>query len=380
MGQQYCGRIVGKFASTKIEQMKLLEKYTSKNLKLENRIVMAPMTRSRADNEEHLANDLMQNYYSQRATAGLIISEGINLSKDSVGYINVPGLYTEKQTESWKNVTTAVHASGGKIFAQLWHVGRVSHPDFHEGKAPLAPSAVNPETQSYTYDGFKDTVTPQEMTLEDIKQTVQDFANAAENAMKAGFDGVEIHGANGYLFHQFFALTSNKREDNYGGSIENRGRFLFEVLDAVIEKIPVEKVGLRLSPDFDGVFGMKKDDETTEMFEYLVKKLNDYDLAYLHFSGFAGQDDDPLKSILQTADHYRKIYKGTFMINGGFKKDTAHKAIEDGVADLVSFGVPFIGNPDLVQRFAVDAPLNEADQNTFYTPGAKGYTDYHFLK
>ena len=360
--------------------MKLLEKYNSENLKLENRIAMAPMTRSRADKEGNLANDLIQTYYSQRSSAGLIITEGINVSKDSVGYINVPGLYAEKQTESWKNVTSAVHENGGKIFAQLWHVGRVSHPDFHEGKAPLAPSAVNPETQSYTYEGFKDTVTPQGMTLEDIKLTVQDFANAAENAIKAGFDGVEIHGANAYLFHQFFALTSNKREDNYGGSIENRGRFLFEVLDAVIEKIPVEKIGLRLSPDFDGVFGMKKDEQTTEMFEYLVNKLNDYDLAYLHFSGFADEDEDPLKSILKTANHYRKIYKGIFMINGGFKKETANKAIEDGFADLVSFGVPFIANPDLVERFAFNAPLNQPDQNTFYTPGAKGYTDYPTLK
>ncbi|MEC5156245.1 N-ethylmaleimide reductase [Chryseobacterium sp. MP_3.2] len=302
------------------------------------------------------------------------------MSKDSVGYINVPGIYTQKQTESWKNVTTAVHVNGGKIFAQLWHVGRVSHPDFHDGKLPLAPSAVNPDTQSYTYNGFKDTVTPQQMTVEDIKQTVKDFVNAAENAMKAGFDGIEIHGANGYLFQQFFALCSNKRNDKYGGSIENRGRFLFEVLNAVGEKVPFSKIGLRLSPDCDGLFGMKKDDETTEMFEYLVNKLNDYDLSYLHFSGFAGKDDDPLKTVLETAEHYRKIYNGTFMINGGFTKETANKALEHDLADLISFGVPFIGNPDLVQRFAVDAPLNEADQDTFYTPGAKGYTDYHTLK
>lgn len=360
--------------------MKLLEKFTSKNLNLANRIVMAPMTRSRADNQEHLANDLMQEYYSERATAGLIISEGINVSKESVGYINVPALYTDQQTESWKNITSAVHSKGGKIFAQLWHVGRVSHPDFHKGELPLAPSAVNPGTQSYTYEGFKDTVTPQAMTVTEIKQTVADFAHAAENAVKAGFDGIEIHGANGYLFQQFFALTSNKRDDQYGGSIENRGRFLFEVLDAVIDKIPVEKVALRLSPDFDGVFGMKKDDQTTEMFEYLVTKLNDYDLAYLHFSGFADQDEDPLKSILETARHYRNIYDGIFMINGGFKKDTANKAIEEGFADLVSFGVSYIGNPDLVQRFAVDAPLNQPDQSTFYTPGAKGYVDYQTLK
>ena len=360
--------------------MKLLEKFTSQNLQLENSVVMAPMTRSRADNEGKIANDLIQNYYSQRATAGLIISEGINVSPESVGYINVPGLYTDEQTESWKNVTTAVHANGGKIFAQLWHVGRVSHPDFHNGNAPKAPSAVNPDTQSYTYEGFKDTVTPQEMTVEDIKQTVKDFVTAAKNAMTAGFDGVEIHAANGYLFHQFFGKTSNKRNDNYGGSIENRGRFLFEVLDAVGAQIPFSKVGVRLSPDLDGLFGMVKDDETQEMFEYLAGKLNDYDLSYLHFSGFTEEGDHSQKTIFHTAKHYREIYNGTFIINGGFLKESAEIALEEDIADLVSFGVPYISNPDLVARFAVDAPLNPADQDTFYTPGAKGYTDYHTLK
>lgn len=360
--------------------MKLLEKYTSKNLQLENRIVMAPMTRSRADNNGHIANDLMQTYYSQRATAGLIITEGINVSKESVGYINVPGLYTEEQTESWKKVTTAVHTEGGKIFAQLWHVGRISHPDFHDGKLPLAPSAVNPDSQAYTYTGFKDTVTPKEMTLEDIQRTTEDFMKAAENAIEAGFDGVEIHAANGYLFHQFFAKTSNKRNDSYGGSIENRGRFLFDVLDAVSKKVAIEKVSVRLAPDLDGLFGMVKDDETQQMFEYLVNKLNNYDLAYLHFSGFTEKGDHPQKKIFETAKHYREIYKGTFMINGGFLKESANKALEENLADLISFGVPFIANPDLVQRFAVDAPLNNPDPETFYTPGAKGYSDYHSLK
>lgn len=360
--------------------MKILEKYNSKNLKLENRIAMAPMTRSRADNEESVANDLIETYYEQRSSAGLIITEGVNVSKESVGYINVPGLYSEAQTESWKKVTTGVHALNGKIFSQLWHVGRISHPDFHNGKLPLAPSAINPETQSYTYNGFKDTVAPKEMSVEEIQQTVKDFVNAAENAIKAGFDGVEVHGANGYLFQQFFALCSNERKDNYGGSIENRARFLFEVLDAMGEKVPFEKIGLRLSPDCDGLFGMRKDAETTEIFGYIVKKLNSYDLAYLHFSGFAGKGEMPQKEILETAKHYRAIYEGTFMINGGFDKESAEKALENNLADLISFGVPFIANPDLVQRFAVDAPLNNPDQDTFYTPGPKGYTDYHSLK
>lgn len=359
--------------------MKLLERYTSRNLELENRVVMAPMTRSRADNEGKLATDMIETYYKQRSSAGLIITEGVNISKESVGYINVPGLYTKEQTESWKKVTETVHAEGGTIFAQLWHVGRVSHPDFHDGNLPMAPSAVNPETQSYTYEGFKDTVTPQAMTQEDISRTISDYATAAENAIEAGFDGVEIHAANGYLLQQFFALTSNERSDEYGGSIENRGRILFQVLDAVGEKIPFNKVGLRLSPDFDGVFGMKKDEQTTEMFDYLIEKLNNYDLAYLHLSGFPSQQENPQQAIIDTAKHYREIYKGVFMINGGFLRDTANQAIENGYADLVSIGIPYIANPDLVERFAVDAPLNQADSDTFYVPGAKGYTDYPAL-
>ncbi|MFC6268089.1 alkene reductase [Frigoriflavimonas asaccharolytica] len=360
--------------------MKILEKYSSDKLQLENRIAMAPMTRSRADNENHLANELMQTYYTQRASAGLIITEGINISTESVGYINVPGIYTDEQTESWKKITNAVHEKGGKIFAQLWHVGRISHPDFHNGNLPLAPSAVNPDSQSYTYNGFKDTVAPKAMTLEDIKRTTEDFVKAAENAIKAGFDGIEIHAANGYLFHQFFALTSNKREDEYGGSIENRGRILFEVLDAIGKKVSFDKIGLRLAPDLDGIFGMVKDEETQEMFEYLVNKVNDYNLAYLHFSGFTEKGDHPQKAIFEIAKHYRGIYKGTFMINGGFLKDTANKALEENLADLISIGVPYIANPDLVERFAVDAPLNQADPDTFYVPGAKGYTDYPALK
>lgn len=239
----------------------------NKNIKLKNRVVMAPMTRSRADNDEKKPTDELQGiYYEQRASAGLIITEGSQVSERAVGYINTPGIHTQAQVEGWKRVTKRVHDKGGKIFIQLWHVGRMSHPDFHGGELPLSSSAINPNEQSYTQDGFKDTVTPKEMTKEDIKTTVEDFKNAAKNAVEAGFDGVEIHSSNGYLFHQFFNGTSNKRTDEYGGSHENKARFFFEVLDAVKEVIPEEKIGARFNPSLNGVFGMTMDEDTIPTF------------------------------------------------------------------------------------------------------------------
>ena len=241
----------------------LLQPYTMGDLKLPNRVVMAPMTRSRANNPEKKPNkDKHPIYYKQRASAGLIITEGSQVSERAVGYIHTPGIHTEAQVEGWKEVTKAVHEANGRIFIQLWHVGRMSHPDFHNGTLPHAPSAINPNAQSFTPEGFKDTVTPKEMTVTDIKQTVQDFANAAKNAMKAGFDGIEIHGSNGYLFHQFFNATSNKRTDDYGGSIENRSCFLFEVIDAIKEVMPENRIGLRMNPSLHGIFGMELDEET----------------------------------------------------------------------------------------------------------------------
>ena len=227
----------------------LLQPYSMGDLELPNRMVMAPMTRSRADNPEKKPTaDKHVIYYTQRASAGLIITEGSQVSEKAVGYIHTPGIHSQEQVEGWKEVTKSVHDAGGRIFIQLWHVGRISHPDFHNGDLPHAPSAINPNAQSFTPEGFKDTVTPKEMTVADIKQTVQDFANAAKNAMEAGFDGVEIHSSNGYLFHQFFNGTSNKRTDDYGGSIENRARFLFEVLDAMKQVMPENRIGLRIEP------------------------------------------------------------------------------------------------------------------------------------
>ena len=349
----------------------------NKNIKLKNRVVMAPMTRSRAVNDEKKPTDELQGvYYEQRASAGLIITEGSQVSERAVGYVNTPGIHTKAQVEGWKKVTKRVHDKGGKIFIQLWHVGRMSHPDFHNGELPLAPSAINPNAQSYTPDGFKDTVTPKEMTKEDIKTTVEDFKSAAKNAVEAGFDGIEIHSSNGYLFHQFFNGTSNTRTDEYGGSHENKARFFFEVLDAVKEVIPEEKIGTRFNPSLNGVFGMTMDKDTIPTFEYIIKKLNDYNLAYIHLSEpFTDVSDIPY-AVTEIAKHFRPLYNGTLMINGGFDQDSGNEVIASGNADLVAYGKPYISNPDLVERFEHGIELAEWDKDTFYTPGKEGYTDY----
>lgn len=362
-----------------MEKLTLLKEFNNNNLDLKNKVVMAPLTRTRCNNEELAPEELNIEYYRQRASAGLIISEGAPINSNATGYIDVPGIYSEAQLEGWKKVTAAVHEKGGKIFAQLWHVGRISHPDLLDGRLPLAPSAINPDFQSYTKNGFTDTVTPKEMTAEDIDQTILDFQQAAVNAVNSGFDGAEIHAANGYLLHQFFAKCSNHRKDQYGGSIENRARFLFEILDSIKEKVSLNKVGVRIAPDLTNTFGIVKDDETVAFFEYICKKLGDYGLAYLHISGFSLDPANKEKNIIETAKYYRKLYTGTYMINGGFTRDSANKALEEGYADLVSFGVPFIANPDLVERFEQNAPLNQADRTTFYGIGSVGYTDYPFL-
>jgi len=363
-----------------MEYTNLFSKYKIGNLNLNNRIVMAPMTRSRADNSELAANELIAKYYEQRASAGLIITEGIFVSEKARGYIRVPGIYTQPQIEGWRKTTKAVHEKGGKIFAQLWHVGRISHPDFHEGKLPQAPSAINPNFKSFTKNGFKDTVTPQEMSIEDIQNTISDFRIAARNAVSAGFDGIEIHAANGYLFHQFFAACSNKRMDDYGGTVENRSRFLFEVLDAIAEEIELERVGVRLNPAMDQSFGITVDETTIPTFKYIVERLNNYPIAYVHLSGFSKSEAHSMSEILDTAKFYRSLYKGTLMINKGFDAKSAEFALKEGIADLISFGTPFIGNPDLMERYKNDWPLNESDRKTFYSLGAKGYTDYPFYQ
>jgi N-ethylmaleimide reductase len=252
----------------------------------------------------------------------------------------------------------------------------MSHPDFHNGELPLSASAINPDAQAFTPEGFKDTVTPKEMTLEEIQTTVKDFQNAAVNAVKAGFDGVEIHSSNGYLFHQFFNGSSNKRIDRYGGSIENKTRFFFEVLDAIKVVIPQEKIGARFNPSLNGMFGMTMDNETIATFEYIIKRLNEYNLAFVHLSEpFTDVSEIPY-AVKEIAKYFRPLYNGTLMINASFDQEKGNKVIEDGDADLVAYGKPYISNPDLVTRFEKNLDLAEWDPETFYTTGAKGYTDY----
>ncbi len=362
-----------------MEKQPLLTSYQLGSLTLKNRVVMAPMTRSRADNSENAATALTVKYYAQRASAGLIISEGTQVSPQGVGYINTPGIYSEAQVKGWKQVTEAVHAKDGKIFAQLWHVGRISHPDFHNGELPVAPSAINPNDKAFTPLGFKDTVTPRALETHEVQAIVQDFKKAAANALKAGFDGVELHASNGYLFQQFFNKVSNQRTDQYGGSIENRARFLFETLDALKEVISLNRVGVRLNPSLHGLSGITVDEETIPTFEYIVKRLNDYNLAYLHLSEpFVPVDNVPF-AVAEVAKHFRPLYNGTLIINKGFNQETGNQIIAEGLADLVAFGIPFISNPDLPERFAQNAELATPDKNTFYAGGAQGYVDYPAL-
>lgn len=359
------------------EKQPLLLPYSNNFLELKNRIVMAPMTRSRANNPEKKPTDeLHGKYYEQRASAGLIITEGSQVSERAVGYINTPGIYSKEQIQGWKLVTKRVHKTGGKVFIQLWHVGRISHPDFHNGKLPLAPSAINPGYKSFTPSGFKETVTPMEMTLDDIKTTINDFRIAARNAVKAGFDGIEIHSSNGYLFHQFFCKCSNIRKDQYGGSIENRTRFFFEVLEAVKQELKENRIGIRFNPSLHGLAGITIDEETIPTFDYVINKLNDCNLAYVHLSEPFTDVTEVPHAIQNIAKHYRPLYKGTLMINGGFNQETGNKIIDRGEADLVAFGKPFVSNPDLVERFTNNWPITDWDADTFYTTGEKGYLDY----
>jgi N-ethylmaleimide reductase len=341
---------------------------------LPNRIFMAPMTRNRAP--DTVPNDLMRTYYTQRAEAGLIITEGAQISQQAVGYPATPGIHTDAQVAGWKAITDAVHDRGGHIFCQLWHCGRISHPDFHEGELPVAPSAIRPEGQAFTFEGLKDFVTPRALDVEEIPGIVADYAHAAECALRAGFDGVEIHAANGYLIDQFLRDGSNHRNDAYGGSVENRTRFLLEVVEAASEVCGADRVGVRLSPL--NPFNDMRDSDPEATFTHAVQALNRFGLGYLHITemgretpGAAGPDFD--LGIL------RKAWQGIYITNGGYDKARATAAIASGAADAIAFGTLFLANPDLVTRFRLDAPLNEADPATFYGGDAHGYTDYHLL-
>ncbi|RUT72152.1 alkene reductase [Flavobacterium cupreum] len=358
---------------------KLFSEYKLGDLTLKNRIIMAPMTRGRAANPELMATDLMATYYQQRASAGLIITEGTWVSPDAIGYINVPGIYSDKQTEAWKHVVDAVHNAGGKIFLQISHVGAVSHPDHLKGKLPLGPSAINPNEQTYTPDGFKDTLVPREMTVEDIKGIIEDFRTASLNAKKAGFDGVEIHGAHVYLFPEFLSSETNKRTDSYGGSAENRSRFVIELLEAVTSVWGKGRVGLKISPATSSGT-LKPNADTEPTFRYLAEALNQFDLAYLHVLGSVESvADTPAAAFQDVASYFRPLYKGTLMIGGGLDSEKREALLHSGNADLIAFGLPFIANPDLVERYRTGTALSLPNTDLLYSGGPEGYIDYETM-
>lgn len=357
----------------------LLEEYQLGDLKLKNRVVMASMSRGRATNEGLVPTPLMAEYYAQRASAGLLLSEGTWVSSKSIGFINVPGIYTESQVEGWKLITNAVHDNGGLIFSQLGHIGSASHPDFFDGELPAGPSAINPQTQSYTPDGFKDSLTPREFTVAEIKETVQNYKQAARNAKDAGFDGIEIHAQGGMLIPQFLSLNTNQRTDEYGGSIVNRARIIFDILDAITEVWDSTRVAIKFTPVMYSHVGIvTPDEETIPMFQYILKKLNDYNLAFVHIVGPAQDLTGMPVEVLQNDyfSHFRYHYSGRIMANLNFTQQTGDAILKEGKADLVSFGQLFIANPDLVERFKYDLTLSETNPDTYYTGAENGYTDY----
>lgn len=347
------------------------------NIELQNRIIMAPLTRSRSS-RERVPNNLNIEYYRQRATSGLIISEGTQISEMGIGYMDTPGIHTQEQIEAWKKVTDAVHQKGGKIFCQLWHVGRVSHPTFLNGQLPLAPSAISAGGQIRTYDGLQDKPIPKELTKLEILEIIKQYKQAAINSIEAGFDGVELHGANGYIIDQFICDGSNQRSDEYGGTIVNRARFLEQVLDSVCTAIGNDRVGLRLSPS--GLINGMYDSTVVRTFSYVINMLNDYKLAYLHilepFTEIPeGEHPEYLR---KPSAYYRYIYNGVLIANCGYNFESATESIQNNQADAISFGKLFIANPDLVYRFKNNLQLNNWNSKTFYTPGAEGYIDYPF--
>ncbi|NML42474.1 alkene reductase [Ramlibacter sp. G-1-2-2] len=356
------------------------------SLHLPNRIVMAPLTRNRAP--QAIPTPLMAEYYAQRASAGLLISEATAITHQGQGYADVPGLYGTEQLDAWKRVTDAVHAKGGRIYCQLWHVGRVSHVDLQpDGGKPVAPSAITAKTKTYLVKdgqgGFAATSEPRALDAGELPGIVQDFRHAARNAItSAGFDGVEVHGANGYLLDQFLKTGSNERRDDYGGSIENRARLLLEVMRAVVGEVGGHRVGLRLSPVTPANDVVDADPQP--LFEYVVKQLAPLGLAYIHI--IEGATGGPREVDGRPFDYaaLRKAYrdaggKATWMVNNGYDKALAERALASD-ADLVAFGRPYIANPDLVERLRANAPLNEVEKTTLYGGGAKGYTDYPALK
>jgi N-ethylmaleimide reductase len=320
--------------------------------------------------------DINATYYAQRASAGLIITEATPISPMAHGYPATPGIHSAEQVAGWTKVVEAVHAKGGKIFLQLWHVGRISHPSLLPDNAlPVAPSAIKPAGQAFTYTGLQDFVTPRALETDEIPGVIQDYRRAAEFALEAGFDGVEVHSANGYLLDQFLRDGTNQRTDQYGGSIANRTRLLLEVVATVSKVWGADRVGVRLSPI--NPFNDIRDSNPQALFNHVAEMLNPFDLAYLHVVEVGIGATEALQPF--DFSELRRCFKGDYMANGGYDKARGNAAIASGRADCVAYGVPFIANPDLVERFRIDASLTVADQNTFYGGGEQGYTDYAFL-
>jgi len=345
-------------------------------IELPNRVVMSSLTRNRAG-ESNVPTDLMVEYYRQRASAGLILTEASPVCPEGHGYPRTPGIHTAEQIAGWKKVTDAVHAAGGRIAIQLWHVGRISHPDLQpKGATPVAPSALRPAGQAITFTGMQDYVMPRALETAEIPGVVAAFVQAAKNAMAAGFDGVEIHGGNGYLVDQFLRSSTNQRTDAYGGSKENRARLLLEIIGAVTAAIGNGRVGLRLSPVTP--FNDISDANPQETFDYVVGELNRFDLAFLDIlQGTGGSPQDQWL----TFDYarLRAIYKGKLILNNGYDFASAQQAVQTGAADAIAFGRALLANPDLVARFRRGAPLNQPDYEKLYVGEEKGYTDYPFL-
>ncbi len=355
-------------------EYKLMSNYRLGKAELQNRIVMSPMTRSRAIG--NVPNELIAEYYSQRSGAGLIITEGTSPSPNGLGYSRIPGIFSEAQVEGWKKSTSAAHRGGAKIFLQLMHTGRIGHPlNLPEGARIVAPSAVKAAGQIWTDQlQLQDYPVPEAMTSADIAGTKQEYVRGALNAIAAGFDGVELHGANGYLLEQFLSPVSNRRNDSYGGSVKNRSRFVLETVEAIASAIGRDKTGIRLSP-----YGVASDmphyPEIDETYKYLAEQLGKLGIIYIHLVDHSAMGAPAVPAEIK--NEIRKLFKNTIIISGGYDFNRAEADLQNGLGDLVAFGRPFINNPDLVSRFKNNLPLSaDLDQSTFYTPGEKGYTDY----
>jgi N-ethylmaleimide reductase len=359
--------------------MKLLEPTQIGEYRLKNSMVMAPMTRSRAT-VDGVLRDITTNYYVQRATAGMILTEATNISKDAIGSPFTPGLYTDRHIEAWKKVTQAVHEAGGVIFVQLWHTGRVGHSIDRCNKLPMAPSAVAIEgVQHFTSEGMKDYETPRAMNAEDIKQTILDYRQAALNAMEAGFDGVQLHAANGYLPQQFLSDSANHRTDDYGGSIENKSRFILDVMHELVGAIGSEKVGIKISPLT--ITNSIRLDDPVAAYTYLISELNKMDLAFVEIARNNKKESMPPEYPREDEIQlFGRLSTNTVIANSGYNRDTAEAELMKGTAKLISFARLFLANPDLPQRFEQNAALNEVDSKTMYGGDEKGYTDYPTLE